>query len=195
MDSTGLYGSDQYIVDPTAGYPSIPTYKTNVQPGVYEDNLRLDQSRIAATMTPATINPYIQDSITKSQRHHPIRTETVPVRASHIAHMSPEPGLPTLYSGGFNPVVRCDTCARQMSSCGPSHIMAAASNSGVANGDGSNCQKYATITIDSNMLLMVFVFIILVYMCVCGVMSVKRFLARRNVGAFMPPSVEATSTV
>lgn len=149
-----LYSNDAVKVNPTAAYPSV-SLRDSSHRGMYEDNLRAEQSRISMSTSCINPNPYIQDSITKSQRHNPIRPVNVETRASHIAHMSPEPGLAAMYGApyvgtahnqailpapGF--ISTCQTCARAAGEK-TDHVM----------------------KVDSTTLLYIFIFIILVYMC------------------------------
>jgi hypothetical protein len=77
MDSDGNgVGSDQFT-DPMKNENIVDYEEKKSNAGFYEDVLMYDQKRIPAQLICNRRDPYIQDDISKSQRHNPIRTATV----------------------------------------------------------------------------------------------------------------------
>lgn len=169
MDSDITFGTmDQYPIDSVASFPQFSSYETRSRSGFPEDALRLEQSRVSAQLMPNNVNPYIQDSITKSQRHFPIRRQTVEQRETHIAHSSPEPGLVYNSSPSSIGYVRCSECARELDAnrkprCGRG------CNCGDCNRCSGNANNPLSLTnlssVDNGQILMIFIFIVFIYMC------------------------------
>lgn len=163
-----LYGSDQVRVNPTAAFPSLGYKATTGTPshiGYYEDNLRFQQYGIPAALRCREENPYIQDPIQKSQRHNMIRVGNIQDRSGQVAHNSCEPGLSEMYGGkacGYASGQRVvhtnnETCAPNLKiDCKSAGYAAPSKKETIEIGD---------VSIETTTVLYLFIFILLVYMC------------------------------
>ena len=160
-----LYGSDQVSVNPTLPYPSLD-YK-NSSPGrshmgAYEDQLRFQQFGMPARLRCDDRNPYIQDSIEKSQRHAPIRIGSVQDRMPFVAMSGCNPSLAAMYNG-----VPCGVNGNQgiqystNGECKPTVNVSDCPKANANTTDDDSKKK----SLDANTLMYIFVFIVLIFMC------------------------------
>lgn len=170
------YGSDQYVVDMSAPFPSRDvraSKPSNSQIGYYEDELRYSQYGVPAHLRCKDPNPYIQDDIRKSQRHYPIRKVDVPERSEVVASTSCEPcidprkALQLSIDSNNAPFMHGAKC-----SVAPSenklHLV-------VESGKCSSCENFSgkekmissdsVFTVDGSVLFMIFIFIVIICMC------------------------------
>jgi hypothetical protein len=125
--------------------------------GYYEDSLRFGQYGVPSRLNCREPNPYIQDDIRKSQRHNPIRLFNVKDRADLIAKTTCEPGLVgTEYPINSDQKViivqaegkkDCENCKQMIKESGKENF--------------SVCDDIS----DSMTLFIVFIFLVLVFMC------------------------------
>jgi len=165
MDSHyDLYGSEQVSVSPPTFFGDVA--KPRVQPGVtqgyYEDQLTLEQQGLPSRLRGASCNPYIQDPLSKSQRHNPIRVGSVEDRSAHIAHSSCMPGLANMYGG--------QACgyARDQGLVYVAPGEQCPGIAGVGRVSTRDCDQYKKpgMQIDSNLLLWIFLIVVMVYLVV-----------------------------
>jgi hypothetical protein len=163
--SYDLYATEQYTV-------GVNNFQ---QPNVrhYEDNLRYEQYGIPMNSRCANPNPYIADDIRKSQRHAPIRAQPIESRAEVIAATSCEPGLygqDCTYASGQRVRKVDGECPTNLNlKCRkPKHA-------GLVLPGGTE--------IDMNLVLFVFIFLVLIYLCMNSI-SAKKDIAAVT-GGFM----------
>ena len=158
------YGYDQIKINSTPSYPSVRHTIGSSNGGQYEDNLRFEQYGIPAALRCQDKNPYIQDPIEKSQRHNAIRSKGVRDRTVDIALNSCEPGISQMHGGkqcGYASDQRIvntfnDTC--------PTNLKIDCKQNGYVS-PRNEVIKIGDTSIDTTTLLYMFIFIILIYMC------------------------------
>lgn len=159
-----LYLQDQYTADLTS--VSLPS--ANRRFGFYEDRLRFDQYRQPASLNCYNPNPYIQDNICKSQRHQPIRTCDIPNREEIIKRTSCDP----LLSGPSYPVAANqklyygDDCRYTLfDSDNKKEGMSGGKKNSNQNESVEKIITNKPIELDGMTLLILFIFIVLVFLC------------------------------
>lgn len=173
---------DQYSSDETPPY--VPIRKIPMeQNAFYENQFRADQYAIPSALTCGNPNPYIQDDIRKSQRHQPPRAQNIYTRSNEIAETSLEPGL-----SGPNECARANGQKMYYSRapCGTDVGMlcgCASHNGGHASGK-EGFTSGGMPALDMTSLLMVFIFIVLIFMCVFMVRNVSE-VTRGGIDTFV----------
>lgn len=158
MDNlSDIYANDQYHVDMTPPYtPNSTLVPSDGAIGYYEDKLRFDQYAIPMNLRCLDPNPYIQDPISKSQRHQPIRTASVPARKTVIAETDCEPGL-----AGYPQFM----ASNQRMQLTPAESPKKAKKKSGGNSAAQNKESFGGFELDSMTILILFVFVVLMFMC------------------------------
>lgn len=156
-----LYFSDQYTVNPTAPYPTVDprTSRPGTGVGFYEDNLRFQQYGQPARLICTGSNPYIQDDIRKSQRHNPVRHPDIQARSAQVARESCDWTLvgkecPLASGQKVRVVPEGQPCTPNLRLSCPPPVAAA-----------PPAPKNLVSGIDNTTLLFLFIFVVLVYLC------------------------------
>lgn len=188
MDSHfDLYGSEQVSVAPPTYYGDVskPSLRTPVVTrGYYEDQLTLEQQGLPARLRGSQCNPHIQDKLSNSQRHNPIRIGSVEERAAHIAHDSCQPGLADMYGGQPCGYARDQGLVYVPAGTQCPHV-AGVGRVAACNHDH---QKSLLPRVDSHMLLWMFLIVIVVYL----VMNNLTMMGSLRSSLGMAPQYETT---
>lgn len=156
-----LYGNDQVTASPTDPYPSMG-HKTSqhAHMGTYEDQLRFQQHGIPSRLRCAEGNPYIQDPIHKSQRHNPIRVGSVQDRTPLVAMGGCDPSVAAMYTG--KPCGVNNNQGIQYSQTGECNTTGGVTGCAKKESEGGASEAK---TLDANTLMYIFIFIVLIFMC------------------------------
>lgn len=163
-----LYIGDQFYSDRNGiNVDSVGLPSGGRRSGYFEDVLRYSQFKQPASLYCANPNPYIQDNISKSQRHNPIRTCDIRNREQALIGSSCDPGL-------YAPAIPVANNQKlyYVNDAIPQNCLSCSKNAGKEGFNGDNGEsggmktiKSTPIEIDGTTLLIIFIFIVLVFMC------------------------------